>query len=368
MIIDIHCHYTLTARRVSDAIERFSFEPPGRSAITAYDSCVSPRFARSLAWRLMRLAANLPPDVRPSDALDERLESLYACHLHAEGPIERFVLLAFDAYHTDAGERPPLPARRDQPGSDIYTSNSLIRALCRAHPQRFLFGASVHPYRPAAVACVEEVFAAGAVLLKWLPLHQNISPHDARTQQVLRCCARLGLPVLIHCGAEFTLATQHPAYMPFEPWLEVLRRLRREGRMPPTIIAHVATPVLPWQERRSHRLLVRALRDEFADEPLYADISALTAWGKAAWLRKVAAMQDLHAKLLFGTDFPVPVALPRLRRVLRCRYDEVRGIRSWPQQAARICQIAGFNEIVFCRAASVLANCGHLEAAAAANR
>ncbi len=354
MIIDVHCHYTLTARRASEAIERFSFERPGRSGIAAYDSCVSPRFARSLAWRLMRVAADLPPTIRPSGALDARLEDLYARHLHAGGIIDRFVLLAFDAYHTDAGERPPLPVRRDQRGSDIYTSNSLIRALCRAHPGRFLFGASVHPYRRDAVACVEEVAAAGAVLLKWLPLHQNISPHDPRTLDVLRGCARLGLPVLIHCGAEFTLATQHPAYMPFEPWLEALRRLRGEGRMPRTIIAHIATPVLPWQERRSHKLLVRALRGEFADAPLYADISALTAWGKVGWLRKIAAMQDLHAKLLFGTDFPVPVALPRLRGVLRGCYDEVRRIRSWPQQAARICQIAGFCDIVFHRAAKLL--------------
>jgi len=296
------------------------------------------------------------PRLEPGSELDEVLADFYETHCLAEGPVERIVLLAFDAYHDDAGRRPPWPETRKQVGSDIYTSNTLVYEACRRNPERFLFGASVHPYRENAVACVEEVFQRGACLLKWIPLHQNIDIADARTLTVLRCCARLGLPVLVHYSGEFTLATQHPEYRSIAALLDVLRQLRREGAMPTTIVAHVATPVTPFGERRSHAALLDALLGEFADAPLCADISALTSWGKVGFLRKIARQQDVHPKLIFGTDFPVPIALPRLRRDLGRDHRRIKAEPSWIQQAAYIYRRMGFNEIVFHRAAELLPN------------
>src|SRR5439155_26641699 len=118
--------------------------------------------------------------------LDDLMNAAYARHLLTTGGIDRYVLLAFDAYHNDAGRRPPLPERSGDCGSDIFTSNSFIRRLCRNNPDRFLFGASIHPYRADALAALDEVAAAGACLLKWLPLHQNINVRDPRTVAFLR--------------------------------------------------------------------------------------------------------------------------------------------------------------------------------------
>ncbi len=366
MIIDVHCHYTLTARRRSADIARFSFEPlppVGSDAARepdhpdAYDSCVSPRFARSLAWLGMRLCAGFHGPAQPSKSLDQELTAFYERHLLAdEGPVNRFVLLAFDHYHTHDGRRPALPRERLSPGSDIYTSNSLVRALCRRHPRHFLFGASIHPYRPEALAALDEVAAAGACLVKWIPLHQNVDVRDARTRAFLRRCAELRLPLLVHYSEEFTLRTQHLEHRPIAPLLEVLRDLRREGCMPTVIVAHLATPVTPLGEWRSHRLLLDALRGEFADAPLYADISALTVWGKVDFLRTIVRAQDLHARLVFGSDFPVPLALPRLRRELGRDFARVSAVGSWPQQAALVFRRAGFNEIVMQRASEILPN------------
>jgi mannonate dehydratase len=265
-------------------------------------------------------------------------------------------LLAFDAYHDENGRRMPPPEERGQRGSDMYTSNSLIHRLCQEHPERFLFGASVHPYRENACACVEEIFAGGACLLKWMPLHQNIDVSDPRTLAVLRCCAQLGLPVLVHCGPEFTLTTHHPEYRSAMSFLETLRQLRREDAMPTAIVAHVATPVTLLGERRSHAALLDALLGEFANAPLYADIAALVNWGKVGYLRKIARRQDLHAKLLFGSDFPIPPGLPRLRRDLGRDYARIKAIPSWIQQAAAIYRHVGLNEIVLHRAAELLPN------------
>jgi hypothetical protein len=76
--------------------------------------------------------------------------------------------------------------------------------------------------------------------------------------------------------------------MAVEPLLEALRVLRRAGCMPTTIVAHLATPITPVGGRASYHALLAALRGEFSDAPLYADISALTSWGKVGWLRQVA--------------------------------------------------------------------------------
>jgi hypothetical protein len=300
---------------------------------------------------LAGIDVNLPP----GPLLDAALEAWFEQHLLADGPIDRFVLLAFDEYHTTSGIRPPPPPQRSDRGGDMVTSNSMIRALCRSRPDRYMFGASVHPYRENAIDCVQEVAAAGAVLLKWLPLHQNIDIADERALGVLRACAAIGLPLLVHYNEEFTLATQHPEHLALTPLLDVLRRLRGEGCMPATIVAHAATPVSPIGIEQPFFELLRALTGEFADAPLYADISALTTLGKIKYLRILAQRQDLHSKLLFGTDFPVPVSLFRLRRDLGRAYKSIRACPSWPQQIAHVCRHLGFNDIVFQRAEHLLA-------------
>ncbi len=358
MVIDVHCHYAL-ARRPATVADRFSFEALAQKAPSAsrhptdFDSCLSPRALRRLSWRLARWWLGLPADL---EELDRRLAAEYERHLMADGPIERYVLLAFDAVHDDDGRCLPLPEPGDRCGSDMYTSNSLIRDLCRRFPGRFLFGASVHPYRPDAVACVQEVFAAGACLLKWIPLHHNIDVRDARSVAVMRKCAELGLPLLVHYGPEFTLTTHRPEYLSVRPLLEVLRALRREGCMPCTIVAHAATPVFFFQSRDSHRALLAALTGDLADAPLYADLAALVTLTKANDLRRLLRRPELHAKLLFGTDFPVPVGLERLIWDLAPEYRRLSAVQSWPQRAALACRRLGFNEIVFRRAAEILPN------------
>lgn len=358
MIIDLHCHCTFSRRPPATA-DRFRFESrgclpaDGACRPTDFDSCLSPRVVARPLWRLARWWLGLPP---PGAELDRVLAAEYERHFGAPGPIERYVLLAFDAVHDDEGRCVPLPNPGDRLGSDLYTSNSLVRDVCRRHPKRFLFGASVHPYRADAVAAVAEVFAAGACLLKWLPLHHNIDVTDARTLAVMRRCAALGLPLLVHYGPEFTLATQRPALRSIRPLLDVLRTLRRERCMPTTIVAHLATPVLPWEDRDSYRALVAALVGEFADAPLYADLAALVTWAKMGYLRWLRRHPELHAKLLFGTDFPVPPTLGPLAWTLGAAGRRAAKVAAWPQRAAGVCRALGLSEIVLHRAAELLPN------------
>ncbi|RMF84000.1 MAG: hypothetical protein D6744_03790, partial [Planctomycetota bacterium] len=344
-------------RRRAAGTERFSFEPAEEDGRAALDSCVAPRLHRQLKWRLLGRALGVDASQPAGEALDAALDGVYERHLRLD-PIDRYVLLAFDRYHDGAGRRPPFPSRRGVRASDIYTSNTLVRAACLRDPRRFLFGASVHPYRDDAPRCVEEVFAGGACLMKWMPLHQNIDMCDERTLAVLEVCAELGLPLLYHFGPEFTLRTNHPEHEPIVNLFEALSILLRRGRMPITIVAHVATPTHALGDRASHDMLLGALRGDFARRPLYADISALAALGKLPFLRRLAERTDLHHKLLFGSDFPVPPALSLL--ATGAPYEpRPDAATEWPNAAVHAYRAAGFSEIVFHRAAELLPNVEH---------
>ncbi|MGE3182289.1 MAG: hypothetical protein AB7N71_11720 [Phycisphaerae bacterium] len=408
MNIDVHCHYTLSRCRLVDA-PRFSFETlddiedkdspllPADTRPTAFDACVAPAAENRVAFRVMRRLLGIDASIAAGDALDAALAESWLQHLRTEGPIDKYVLLAFDAYHDDDGAIAPLPQQYRARGSDMYASNTLIRAVCaaeglisrgdggfrfaqptlqedlqkkrtgempdphvipnsHARQARFLFGASVHPYRAQAIENISEVFDGGAVLLKWLPVHQNIAARDPRTIAALRHCAAIGLPILVHYNEEFTLSSNCPKHLSPIPMLEVLEQLRREGDMPTVILAHVATPVLSRSRRRWYEIVCGALQYSFADAPLYADISALCSLTKTGYLKELARRQDLHHKLLFGSDFPVPPACWRLWHRLGSQYKTVAAVESWPQRSAECCRALGFHEIVFAQAAGLLAN------------
>lgn len=361
MIIDIHCHYMFSNRTLRDVVPfRFEEAPQSTAGETdRIDAWLAPRRMASFSWRLMRHMLGVSPQLPLGPETDRELDRIFDKHLTTAGPIDRYVLLAFDRYHTDAGEAAPLPRTSRDRGSDMITSNTLVYETCRAHPDRYLFGASIHPYRRNALDALDEVFLAGACLIKWLPLHQNINIEDPRSRAFLRRCGELKLPVLAHYCEEFTLSTNHREFIRLAPALGVLRELRDSGVMPPFIAAHVSTPVSPWGERESFRLLADALLGEFADAPLFADISAMLALAKRPWTHKLLDRQELHGKLLFGTDFPVPAPLAFWRRRLGDAYAELKMIESWPRRIARACQVLGFNEIVFHRAARLLPNLDH---------
>lgn len=405
MVVDVHCHIGLSARRASPALKRFSFEPRGSRGQAGFDSYFSPRVLRkwgaAFQFSIVREATGLDLLQPPGDALDAQIEQFNDRHFSGAfaAGVDRLVLLAFDEYHYGHGlpagpPRAPSPMamwisqRRsknprpsspdpsaDAPqfvqngrsrwhkahsglGSDLYVSNTCVRSLCDAQPDRFWFGASLHPYRThdgrPAWELLDELKTAGARLIKWLPIHQNIRAGDPRTVAFLRRAAEVNMALLIHYGGEMTLARQHMEFESPAEMLDVLRDLRRDGQMPTTIIAHAATPSLRFQSAAGHRLLMDALMYEFRDAPLYADISALAALGRAPWLPRLAKRRELHDKLVWGTDFPVPlfplVYWPRLGR----RVFDIGRIDSWIARDLALKREMGFDEGVFHRAGELL--------------
>ena len=345
----------MTALPADGGADRFTFEPAGSSAQPGLDSYVSPRALHGPLFRFLTSRLGIHSGLRSGPAFDEQLRRAYATHLMDCSSIDALVLLAFDEVHDDEGVALGPTAVPGRPGSDTYSSNTFVHRHCLGHPDRFLFGASIHPYRPDAVDALHEVAGAGAVLIKWLPVNQNIDPADPRTMAFLRAAGELGMPILAHYGGELVLTCHRADQMAPQPMLDALRSLRRDGAMPPVIVAHCATPTFPWEPGRYFYSLGEALMGEFRDAPLYADVSAMT--NRPYWLWKLARdrrWRGLQRKLVFGSDFPVPPLWIPFVWQLRHHWGRLRNEPSWIERSLLITRSLGFDEQVFHRAGGVL--------------
>ena len=201
--------------------------------------------------------------------------------------VGRAVVLALDGVVDEHGEL-------DRAQTEIYVPNEFLAAEVPKHPN-LLWGASVNPYRPDALARLEWARAHGAVLVKWLPSVQHIDPADERLIPFYRKMVELGLPLLCHTGNErsFTQARDELC----DP--ERLRLPLREGVT--VIAAHAATTGRFDGERSFDRLA--QMMPEYPN--LYADISSLTQLNKHGYLGEVLQRPEFQHRLVYGTDYPL---------------------------------------------------------------
>jgi predicted TIM-barrel fold metal-dependent hydrolase len=211
--------------------------------------------------------------------------------LQSSNHVQRAVVLALDGVMDSRGEL-------DQQRTEIYIPNAFLAAQCCRY-DNLLFGASVNPLRRDALDQLDRVAADGAVLVKWLPSIQGTDPADRRLIPSYRRLAELQMPLLTHTGEEesFTRADNRLA----DP-----ARLRLALEQGVTVIAaHSASNGKNDGERNMARLLPL-----FAEFPnLYADISALTLANRLGHLQRVLRHTDLHDRLLYGSDMPLPATI-----------------------------------------------------------
>ena len=71
-------------------------------------------------------------------------------------------------------------------------------------------------------------------------------------------------------------------------------------------------------------------------------------------LRRLAKMPAIHRKLLWGTDFPIPVYIRPFHRLLdRASRRALRATPSWIERDLMLKRFLGFDACVFTRAAEL---------------
>lgn len=254
----------------------------GASGCWMHDEMKSSIQARAGLWNL-RLSIDQPD-------LDQAYIEYLRTRIRRSGFLKQVVLLAQDYTHTERGESAPA----DTP---FYTPNDFVAGLARSHSE-FLFGASIHPYRPDALDELDRVAEMGAVLVKWIPNVQAIRLDDPRCRAFYRRMAHYKIALLPHVGDEQAMFVAGQEYG--DP--RTLTAALEEGVA--VIAAHIAS-----MGERDGRSNFDALCEMFPKWPnLYADTSAMTLLTRWRTLLRVAERTDLHARLVHGSDFPLPPA------------------------------------------------------------
>ncbi|HSD59300.1 MAG TPA: amidohydrolase family protein, partial [Burkholderiales bacterium] len=221
----------------------------------------------------------------------------------------KVLLLALDAKHDESG-RP----RREQ--SHFWIGNDYCARVAAARPARAEWAASVHPYRSDAVAELARVQALGARAVKWIPAAQGIDPGAARCDPFYDALAGSGLPLITHAGAERAAPGDDELGNPLR-----LRRALEHGVR--VVVAHCASmgegrdldrgPAGPWVD--NFALFERLMDEPRYDGRLFGDLSALPQSARAGAplkriLERAAPGGDWSARLLSGSDYPLPAIMP----------------------------------------------------------
>lgn len=216
--------------------------------------------------------------------------------------VSRHGLLAFDAHYAPDG-------RVDEEETEFYVPNEYVERLARANADVAFAVASVHPYRPDAVAELERCAAAGTKIVKWLPNAMGMDPADPRCDPFYAAMARLGMALLTHAGEE--QAVESEGSQEFGNPLRLRRALDAGVRV---YVAHCASlgrgidlddPA--GRSVETFDLFLRLMDDPRYVGRVFGEISALTQVGRCGRpLATMLARTDLHERLVNGSDYPLP--------------------------------------------------------------
>lgn len=286
-------------------------------------------------WNVRFLRRRLGVTAPYGEALERQAEEKLVETVGEAEMLDRVVILALDAVYGADG-------LLDPGRTHLHVTNDYAWELCERHP-KLLFGASVHPYRPDALAELERYVARGAVLLKWLPIVQDFDPADARCLPFYEALAHHRLPLLCHTGGERSLPTLNRAMADPEKLVPALQR----GVT--VIAAHCGTRDRLFQKDYVP-IFVRLAREY---DNLYGDTAALNLPARSYAYDTILTDETVRRKLVHGSDWPLLSVPPRrigLWRAARLLLRE----KNWMRRDVLTKQQLGLDQAYWNRAASIL--------------
>ncbi|HYF50525.1 MAG TPA: amidohydrolase family protein [Planctomycetota bacterium] len=303
---------------------------------------ISKRKFNSALYRLMRYKLGVyhsHKDGRLDQDYLERLDRDVAQAIESQ-VLDAIVVFAHERIYDDSGEV-------QRSGQELYVPNEYAFACCE-RPQtrgRFLPAMSVHPYRPDAVEETTKWIERGAVAMKWLPNSQNMNPADPRCIKIYDLLAANGIPLIAHTGGEHTVSIVRSELG--NP--ELLRPALEQGVN--VIVAHCGTKSGFFDTNWLPKFCELARKYPNC----WGDTSAFCTPGRTRWIKRLLREEDVLAKLIHGSDYPVPPAA--WTSVLKLGFRRTMSLQktwSFLERDIAIKREYGFPEQVFSNAARVL--------------
>jgi len=209
--------------------------------------------------------------------------------------------------------------------TEFYVPNEYVFELAERYPDLFVPNISVNPYRPDALEEIEKWARRGARIVKWLPNAMGIDPSDPKCDPFYQKMKELDLILLSHGGEEKAVEAEEDQKLG-NPLL--LRRALDHGVK--VIVAHCAglgsNEDLDAPDRKridNFDLFLRLMDEKRYEGLLFGEISAMTQFNRSGKpLRTMLAREDLHERLVNGSDYPLPAVnlLIRTRPLVKQGY------------------------------------------------
>lgn len=207
-------------------------------------------------------------------------------------------------------------ARLDNRGRQIDRDRTVcamsedVLAVAARFPDLFIPFLSVNPRRPDALELIDELVEKGCRGAKFLQNYWGLDLNDERLIPYYEKLKSKQIPLIIHIGSEYSIKS--------------FKRYERIGMLDlplsagiTVIAAHMGLGNIQ-HKIRFWKNLSRHPEDFDADyfrllemlkqhENLYGDISAILSPMRARALRHLSNQHEVHHKILFGSDYPVPI-------------------------------------------------------------
>jgi predicted TIM-barrel fold metal-dependent hydrolase len=214
----------------------------------------------------------------------------------------KFRLLAFDKHYNADGTV-------NLEKTNMYVPNRYVVELAQKYPDIFLPVISVHPYRLDALQELEKWAKAGVRYVKWLPNAMGMDPANPVIEPFYKKMNEYRMILLSHAGEEQAVEAEE------DQRLGNPLRLRKPLDMGVrVIIAHAASlgSCDDLDNRGAKKTSCFEVFLRMMDEPKYAgllfgEISAMLQFNRMPVpLATLLKRQDLHSRLVNGSDYPLP--------------------------------------------------------------
>lgn len=183
--------------------------------------------------------------------------------------------------------------------------------------------------------------------VKWLPPAMGMDPSSPRCDPFYEAMRRLNLPFLTHGG--HGLAVQGDGHQDLGNPLLLRRALDQGGRV---IVAHCASSGTvrdirqhgkAQSETTNFQVFMDMMKEPAYQGLLYGDISAITQINRAPQaLKTLLLAEDIHHRLLNGSDYPLVGILPLFSKSQLLRLELID-----EQTASVIFEIQKYNPLLF---------------------
>ncbi len=287
-----------------------------------------------LKFKVYMSSAGASDEDRADVQLVERLARLVS-NIRNHG---KHRLLAFDKHYRSDGS-----VNLDK--TEFYVPNEYVFELAEQYPDLFVPNISVNPYRPDAISELERWAARGARIVKWLPNAMGIDPSDPKCDPFYQKMKELDLILLSHGGEEKAVEAEEDQKLG-NPLL-LRRALDHSVKV---VVAHCAglgtNEDLDSKDRKqvdNFDLFLRLMDEKRYEGLVFGEISAMTQFNRVGKpLHTILAREDLHERLVNGSDYPLPAVniLIRTRPLVKLGF-----LSRWEGESLK--EVYDYNPLLF---------------------